>query len=188
MYAAPSATDVGVARRRDRFGPRPPAEATARDAATVTDPRRWQPTHVLQMQSKAGNRAVAAAVGPTAQRQPTKGGPPAKDKPKKRRNVVLLGDGWPPALARVLAPNGITLNVLSVDDAATQLRKITDPIGVLYVVAHSTSGGLIKFGDKEGLVAAADVATKLKGVLSPMLAPKSVDFRACNLGKNPGAM
>src|SRR6516225_5442863 len=81
------------------------------------------------------------------------------DPKKKRQSVVLLGEAVKGGaeLAGVLAPGAHIVKVKNVDDAAAALGKIDFPIATLYVIAHSSREGGVKFGD-EGFVKPADIA------------------------------
>jgi hypothetical protein len=74
------------------------------------------------------------------------------------------------------------------DEAAAQLAKIDFPIGTLYFITHSAARGALKFGSDEGYIEPADIAAKLKGLVSAANAPNSVDFRGCSVGTSPKAM
>ena len=114
----------------------------------------------------------------------------AEKKPKPRKDVVLLGEGWKGGreLSAVLANGGKIYRVNSVEEAAKTLAKIDGPIGTLYFVTHSTNSGELKFGKSEGFIKAADIASKLKGSLPAEDSPQTVDFRGCSVGSSPKAM
>lgn len=114
----------------------------------------------------------------------------APDKKRKRRDVVVLGEGWEGGeeLSRVLAHGGQIIRVKSFGEVPVQLAKINFPIGTLYFVTHSTASGSLKFGSAEGFIEPADIADKLKGVVSADNAPGVVDFRGCSIGTSPKAM
>lgn len=149
---------------------------------------------ILSLQRSIGNLAVGELLRSLAlqaklttssfhlQRTP--------DKKAKRKDVVVLGEGWEGGeeLSRVLVRGGKIIRVKSVEEATAQLAKISFPIGALYIVTHSAARGALRFGTKEGWIEPADIAGKLKGVLSADNAPDVVDFRGCSLGTSPKAM
>jgi len=111
--------------------------------------------------SDEGGRLLAHELAHVAQQAATRSSPfqvqrePDKEpkktlqqKPEARQDIVLLGEGWAGGreLSIVLAHGGRVIQVNSVGDAAKALAKIDLPIGTLYVVTHSTSGGALKFG------------------------------------------
>jgi hypothetical protein len=111
------------------------------------------------------------------------------DPKKKRQSVVLLGEAVKGGaeLAGVLAPGAHIVKVKNVDDAAAALGKIDFPIATLYVIAHSSREGGVKFGD-EGFVKPADIAAKFTNTVPSGNAPDAVDFRGCSVGASPKAM
>jgi len=114
----------------------------------------------------------------------------APDKKRKRRDVVVLGEGWEGGeeLSGVLAKGGLIIRVKSVEETVVELAKIDFPIGTLYFVTHSTASGGLRFGNEEGFIEPADIADKLKNAVSADSAPYIVDFRGCSVGTSPKAM
>jgi hypothetical protein len=139
-------------------------------------------THVVQQRT-------ATMSSSNVQRTPDEKPKPPEEK-QKRSDVVVLGEGVEGGeeLAKVLKPGAKKINANSIDKAVEELKKINEPIGILYFITHSLPNGALKFGEKEGYTEAANIATKLKGVVSADNAPLKVDFRGCSIGTSPKAM
>ena len=132
--------------------------------------------HVVQ-------QTTALPSSPRLQRAPD-------EEPKRRRDVVLVGEGVVAgkSLAAVLVRRGAVIEVKSVAEATEALGKTDYPIGTLYFVAHSTVNGDLQFGKAEGFVKPAAIASKLTGLVPADNAPSKVDFRGCSVGTSPKAM
>jgi hypothetical protein len=111
-------------------------------------------------------------------------------KEKKRRDVVVYGEGWKGAssLARVVSRAALRIEAMSVNDLKTELSKIDFPVGTVYFIAHSKSNGSLKFSDGEGYVEPANIASKLQDAIPVENTPEGVDFRGCSVGTTPAAM
>jgi Domain of unknown function (DUF4157) len=137
-------------------------------------------THVVQQTTANSPRSLL-------QRAPDE---KKKEKQEKRRDVVIVGEGWAGAsnLARVVSPGALIIKAASVDKVATRLGKINFLVGTVFFVTHSTNQGELQFGDAEGFVKPGVIAGKLQGAIPEDKAPLGVDFRGCSVGSTPAAM
>lgn len=160
---------------------------------TSTDGRRLLAHELAHVVQQATAQPLASRLQREPDQKPKQEQKPeqaAEKKPKPRKDVVLLGEGWTGGreLSAVLASGGTVYRVDSVEEAAKTLAKIDGPIGTLYFVTHSLNSGALKFGKDEGFIKAADIASKLKGSLPAEDSPQTVDFRGCSVGSSPKAM
>ena len=94
----------------------------------------------------------AGRIKPAVQKRGDKKKVPEKKKAPKRRNLIIVGEGWGGSdeLSKVLAlKGGAIITVDSVDGLVESLKKIDYPIGTIYIITHSIQDGSIKFGIKK---------------------------------------
>lgn len=133
-------------------------------------------THVLQ---QAGGRPAGIQKKDSEEKAP------------KQKDIIVVGEGWEGSeqLTGVLKrKETVVLKVNSVDQLVEELGKVDFRVGTIYVIAHSTAAGGLKFGKAEGFVKSSVLVTKLKGVMKGGNAPEKVEFRGCSVGKEPTAM
>jgi hypothetical protein len=138
-------------------------------------------THVAQQ-----NGAAA-----TLQREPDKPATATKQTAaSERKDVVLLMADGLEAEAATLAPNATPIHVTSLAQMTAALRGVKQPIGRLFIVAHSLASGDLGFETPKEVkfVRPEQIAKSLSGTLSPANAPEVVDFRGCSVGSDPDAM
>lgn len=107
-----------------------------------------------------------------------------------RRDVVILLDESLVSEAKTLAPDAVIVRAKTLDQLASNLKKVTEAMRTIYVVSHALPSGDLQFteGDTAKFERPENVATKLKGVIPADRTPESIDFRGCTVGAAPAAM
>jgi hypothetical protein len=137
-------------------------------------------THVIQQ----------SATASTLQREPDKAVSGTKPAAAERKDVVLLMADGLEAEAATLAPGATPIRVSSVKEMATALKGVKQPIGRLFIIAHSLSTGDLGFETAKEVkfVMPEAIAKALTGTVSPANAPEVIDFRGCSVGSDPSGM
>jgi len=148
-------------------------------------------THVLQ-QSAGG--AITGNQKSDAQifRAPASEGPdgvaaPSDDKKIARKDLIFVMDSTFRDAAKLFSPDAELVLVSSPEQMAAELQSFGSPLATLYILAHSTADAQIKFAGKNW-VSANSLAATLNGSLTNFYTPRTIDFRGCSIGMDPGGM
>jgi hypothetical protein len=145
----------------------------------------------------AGSRLLAHELTHVMQQSPNgglvQGEIQRKEKdPAERRDLAFVLSKDVLADANALAPGAQQVFANSTVTLAVELKKVNFPIRTLFIVGHGSPTGALTFGSTDPFMGKSqepeDVASAVRGRIRPEYSPETVDFRACNIGKNAKAL
>jgi hypothetical protein len=148
-------------------------------------------------QTQAGSRLLAHELSHVMQQSPVgglvQGEIRRKEKdPEERRDLAFVLSKDLASDANALAPGATQIFANSLVELSIALKKVSSPIKTLFIVGHGSPTGSLTFGDSDpfmgGLQKPEAVASAVRGRIPVEYSPQTVDFRACNIGKNPKAL